>query len=211
MDLTTLARVKRFAGYTNPDAANDDDTLISQIITGVSRQIESYLDRYAEAVARTVYFDCENVQRHFYLKAFPVSAVTTFKNDILRTFAAGTELDTGVYAVYGSVGRITVDRYELQGGARAVQVVYTGGMAATVTALVADASYADLVLAATMQVHYTLKWRGKVGLSGISTQSGNAQFDKFRGQGEEVTDIIPEVKGLLERYRRVSFGEEEST
>src|SRR6185295_1588031 len=90
IDLTTLARVKVILGL---GSETKYDTFLASAIKSISQRFEKYLDRGITVASRIEYFDVLVGRKSFDLYAFPVVFVTSVKNDSLRTFGAGTELD----------------------------------------------------------------------------------------------------------------------
>lgn len=204
MNLTTLERVKQFLGYDAPGTAHADDAKLTAIIAGVSAQVIAYLGRHAVREEHVGYFDVECGQTEFQLRGYPVNAIGGIKSDSTREFPNGSELASDTYTFSPKTGRLVIDRTTLAEGARALEVTYTGGLAADVAALVADASMADLVMAAELQVAFLWRRKGLIGTSGASTpQGGSVTLDKNQGAAtsSREEDLIPEVKGLLTRHR----------
>jgi hypothetical protein len=75
MYLTSPRRLRRFLGNI-PDTAEDMAPVIS-LLAGVSLNIEDWLDRDIEVLARTEYFDTEDGQRVFFPRAFPLLTITS--------------------------------------------------------------------------------------------------------------------------------------
>lgn len=131
MRLTTLARIKRRA----PVSTSVHDDLLNSLIVSVSHEVEAYLDRHLLLTSRTEQMDVNPGQQVWWLRGYPVSSSVspTFKFDIDRAFTSDAE-DSSTYYVRNEDGRVEFDfsyntgRFRYPG---ALQVVYTGGLAAT--------------------------------------------------------------------------------
>lgn len=198
--LTTAAATRNIIGTTSTVL----DTEINALIYVVSDQIARYCNRargtsqYVEQKARTETLDVRRGQREFWLRAPPISSVSTVKYDEQQDFDnAEVVLTTDDYEFDAETGRLRV-RYTLHqrpGPDRflgALQVVYTGGIAGSIQAL---RSYAPaLELACQLQLQAILK-RQQIG--GASVNIGGAG----RSRSVPDLDLLPYVKTLLAPYR----------
>jgi hypothetical protein len=192
VDLTTTARVKTLRGITTAT----DDTLIGMLVTAISAQVEDFLDRHAEATARTVYFDVRDEQFVFSLKGYPVSAVASVYNDSDWDFASTDLVDSDYYTVLGTDGLLRFDpAYILIRGPRALKVTYTGGMATSVTNFYA--AYPQIELAAQMQTLFVYDRRKFLADTTSAVSGSSVSF--------QTPDLLPEVRRLLMPHRRVSY------
>ena len=184
MNLTTLENAKLYI------TENTASPLLTKLIAWVSANVESYIDREVETIARTEYFDVDPGQRMVIVRAYPITSVASVYNDPAREYTT-TSITSSDYAAYPD-GRIAFD-YALSYGIRALKVTYTGGMAADVAAL--ETAYPDLVEAVTLQVVH--EWRRRNSLSedtaalaqGAITVGGSMRW-------------LPHVKDILDGYRR---------
>lgn len=187
MNLVDLPRVKAYLDLTS----NDNDALLDDLISGVSDQIERYLGRGIELKSRTEVFDLEDYQDRLFLSAFPVTTVTSVKYDITGVFSSGdvsgyyTNKATGVIRLPSSYDEATY----------AMQVVYTGGLAADVNGLLSG-GWADLVNACSMQVAALFKRRQNIEQTSVSDAAGGVSYADL--------DLLPAVKAILAPYRVVS-------
>lgn len=207
LDLTTLARTRAFLKLASSNV--EDDALISVLITAWSAAIEQYLDRAVLAASFTEVQDVEPGQRNFWVKNWPVTAITDIRSDRTRAFAASAVVSSTAYVNYGGEsgrGRIAFDLYQPIVGPQTLQFNYTAGMAASVGAFVA--AYPQLAIACDMQVAWALARKSLVGLQSTSGDGGSVSSfvsDLGRGVAPE-KQFIPEIRGVLERYRRVGVG-----
>lgn len=191
IDVTRFQDVKKYAG--NSSTWDDEDNLIDQLINVVSNLFEKYLDRTLLTGSQTEYFDVYPGQDVFYLKAWPVSAVSSVTNDL--DWTASTEVDSSLYKLFDSRRLVFQSPDIITNGRRALCVSYTGGMAATTDAFVA--AYPDISGAANMQVWH---WRNRVGEEDATAVN--------IGGGQSLTiappaDLLPAVKRILNPHRSV--------
>lgn len=194
MELTTIAEVKHvLTGYGETDVS--DDTVLAKLITVVSKEAEVYLGRSTLTTSYTEYFNVERGEHTFPLKAYPVTSITSVKNDPLDwAWASTSALSTTSYTCDLDSGRLYIIENTLISGFRGLQVIYTGGMAATTTAFVA--SYPDLSNAIARQVAYYFKTSKHVGTQGVNLQSGGVSF---------LGDVkwLRSTQDVLDQYKKV--------
>jgi len=111
--------------------SNDNDRLLKTWIASCSMMIEKYLDRSVEKTSYTEYFSLIPNKQFFVVKAYPVSTLTSVYIDSSALWTGDeSEIEdcfTNDYAnaVYFPYG------FTVPGsGAKAVRVIYTGGLAA---------------------------------------------------------------------------------
>ena len=211
MDLTTKARV---AQLVNPggtlDPADPDGALFDVLIDQVSAVAERYMDRTVLVGTYTEYFDINPFQRSFWLKAWPVTAITSVNFDPANLFPAGNVLDSTDYVspILHPMGILEM-KWDLYSGAdllpRALKVVYTGGMATGADAAAQTAAfiaaYPDIAGAIDQQVAFQWHNRNNQGMSSLSGEGGGVVLPvMFLGQ--EVQQLVPLVRSILERHRR---------
>lgn len=194
MDLTTLARVKARLGKTSSEDTADDAQL-AMLIQGVSRRIERHLDRELERVARTEYLSVRQWRTQYALRAYPVASVASVYFDPESVFGADTLLTSTDYVIDDEVGAIVLRSTPLADAPRALKVVYTGGIADDVDALVADDEWRDLVLAADREVVAEFKRIGSELVQSTTHQGGTVSY---------VEDgFLRGTLGILDRHRRM--------
>lgn len=190
MLITTKDNIKLLVG----NSGTSDDILLNSIALAVSRYVEKYLGREIETKQRTEYFDVEPGQALFHVKAFPVTACAVY-NDTYRAFT--TAVPTTNYTYLGEWGQIIVDQYTLESGAKVLKVVYTGGIAASQTAL-ESGDFKDIEMAARIQGAFWFERRKALGLLSENVEGGSLQFQKL--------ELLPTVKEVLEPYCRILNG-----
>lgn len=192
-DLTTATRVKTYL----EGADTSKDTLIGQLITGVSVRMERRLNRYVDAsAARTEYFDLAPGQRTVFLKGYPIASVTSIHNDPYdRAYAASTLIASTDYTIELEDGRIAFPYYAPTTGQRALKIIYTGGMAATTAAFIT--AFPEIALACDWQVVHEFHNRTAPGASSVAI--GGASIGFVSG-----LDWLPIVKEAIDGYRRMA-------
>lgn len=198
MDLTTKAGVELLLNPDGSAPATGTETLIDALIDAVSAAAEKYLNRQTQAASTTEYLDVAPYQRVWSLKAFPVTAVTSVSFDPDQSWGSGTALTAGTdyqSPLYEPRGLLTTWA-PLGGGIynRALKVIYTGGMAADVTAFVS--AYPDIGLAMGQQVAFLWQRRKDMGASTLSSDFGTVTVPP-------VGLWLPVVRSVLDQHRRV--------
>ena len=194
MDLTTLARVKTLL---YPWDRLDYDNTITQLITDVSGQVESALSRGTESAARTEYFSAEPGQQVFPLRGYPVASITSVKEDLGdRAFTTDANtIDAELYTANNDTGALYIHGWACVGGHKTLQVVYTGGMAATTAAFIT--AFPDLAAGVDAQVALMLKRRDSIGFDSIGTAGSSSALSPLGF-------VIP-LQDAIDRHRRVSI------
>lgn len=192
MNLTDSTRVKKLLeqGGGSVKASGQLEALITQQIPLVSAVIEQRLGRGVLVAERTEYFDLESGQDYVPVFAFPIdtSANLDVFYDLDAVFPASSELGATEYRVTSHASGIAL-RSALLGGPRVLKVVYTGGMAADLSALAAGV-FAPLVEAATMQVVYQVQRRPNLGATVLAAGPGSATFNSEYGLLQHVAEIV---------------------
>lgn len=189
MDLTTLARVKTLLAIS----ASDDDTLLNQLITAVSSEVEKFLNRTATAATYTEQYDVDEGQRVFFLRAYPVTALTSIKVDILRSFTDAVAVDSSLYYADLARGKIKFDGYQPIPGPGVFQAVYTGGMAANAGAFVT--AFPRVAQAVDMQVAYMFQRKAELAVSSKTWEGLSIVL-------ESPMTLVKRVKDMLQYDRR---------
>lgn len=132
MDITTLDRVKTFLpGRASDLTSTDLDAVLNQFISGVSTQIEQYLDLKFEVKERTRFWDVEHPKRgRFFIDTRPLHSVTELFNDYDGEFDASTQLtESDDFRLDQARGYIIIDDYLLEVGYHVLKAVYVAGFA----------------------------------------------------------------------------------
>ncbi len=194
MDLTTSARVKEMLDSGGISVGSAIDTLITQMISTYSQNVERFLGRHVESTSRTEQYDIEVGQRFFHLPGSPISSITSVKAADDRDFASADAIDTDNYYADLARGSIEFDTSPSAVGPGTLQIIYEGGMAANTAAFIA--AYPDVAQACDMQIAYVISRKDQLGAQSIGMQSGSIGWSG-------PVDMLPEVKRILEPYRRL--------
>lgn len=202
MDLTTEARV---AQLVNPGGALSahEEARFHRLILQVSAEAERYMDRGVQVATRTEYFDVNEYQRVFQLKAWPVTAVTSVHFDPEQAFAADKLLVAGddyLSPVLDGLGMLELRGSLVLAGRypKSLKVISTGGMASTTEEFVS--LYPDIAGAIDHQVVHL--WRhGKN--SGV--QSVSSEFGTVLAPAQPLREWLPFVWTVLNRHRRIAI------
>lgn len=191
MDLTTVGRVK--TQLQKSGTVSDD--LITQLIPGVSAQIEGYLRRHTEQKERAELHSIDHLENKIFLNGTPVLATpeAVVKNDDDRVFDADTIVDADEYVLNLNTGLIEFDEHIPETGEDVIEVTYTGGMASSTTAFIA--AFPDVAMATDLQLAYLFQRLDNIGLSTFSGEGANVVQ-------QEPTQLLKAVKQILDLRRR---------
>jgi hypothetical protein len=202
LDLTTLERVKRRLGQTDPTAVDTQmDTLIGVLIDAVSSAFAAYLGVTTMTTEeRTEVYSGRKFQSEIELRnvaprtGAPTITTVKTRGHWSTDWADVTALTDGedFALVADGYGRIAFAQH-IPEGRDTVQVVYTHGFATTAANLVAD--YPDIADAADAQVVYEYQRRKEPGQSTISMQGAAHTQQEVR--------LLTAVRGRLAPYERV--------
>lgn len=197
MDLTTATFTRAFIESDGRKITGSTfTTIVGRLIAMYSAEAETYMGRTVEISTYTEALDVAPGQAVFSLKAYPVTSVSSVINDPGRTFDAGT-LDSTTYSLDTNNGVMRIDRAFVACGFGALQVIYTGGMAASAASFAS--SYPAISDAIAMQVAYHYQRRSSLGRTGVSDGRGSVSYTG-------PIDWLPHVVSVLDRHRRYSFG-----
>jgi uncharacterized phiE125 gp8 family phage protein len=192
LDLCELADVKARLDITD----SSKDALLGDIITAVSRAIEQHCQREFYQESRTRVFDTRRKDEALALPAYPVSSITSVKTSTDFDFSTATAIDSGDYDVDDETGLLFyLGAWPV--GRRTVQVVYTGGIATTASAV--SSNYPDLAAAAQMQVVEEYMRKEAQGSVQYSLSDGGGALNR------EALKLLPAVRERLAYYRRLVF------
>jgi hypothetical protein len=123
--LSSVERLRRFVGQSS---STTNDRLLLQYLGAVSRNIASFCCRDFQLASHTEYFDTSPETLEYFLKGFPVSAITSTYYDSTGMFDGGeSELDD---SHPGAAARSVVLMTDQPAALRGLRVIYTGGLAA---------------------------------------------------------------------------------
>lgn len=182
-----VARDKAQA-YIDVEAIEENgrlDTLLALVCAKIARHIGT-LD-FGPLQSRTEYHD--GGQQFIYTRYFPIISVTSIHDDDDRDYDATTLLDTDEYYIDQNDGRcIYSDMGTFTAGDQNLKVVYTAGWESETT------TPDDIQRAALIQFrHEHLRTSASNGVGAFGT----------RPTIEGESDLLPQVRELLRRWRRV--------
>jgi len=196
VELTTTARVKAALGIDVADTTQD--VWLAGALQAVSQRFELFMDRPIELTSRTEEYDVhDGRQVSLFLRAYPVTAITSVKNATGWDFASATAIDSTSYRIDADNGQLHM-AIELAYGPKAVQVIYTGGLAANTADLITN--YPSIAMAADFQIAAMFRRRSTPQGTGMSgKQGGSITF-------EGPLKLIPEAREILASFTRMRFG-----
>lgn len=172
------------------DEASRD--LIERMIEATTARFERECRRSFRTATETEVLSPSRGQKSLWLKRYPISSVTSLKEDTSGDFTIATVFDPDDYYVNSERGRIDLRRHDFVAGKGSVQVVYNGGLYAEV-----GACPLDLRDACARQVAFL--WEGRSRL-GVSSQSiGGTSTTRY------ATDLLPDVQAVLAQYKRARY------
>ena len=198
LELTTIDRVKTLLDQEESNAS--DDALLATMIRSVSAAIETWIDRRLFLEARVEYHDIEVGQRLVQLGSWPVTAVTAVETSPDADWANATAVAASDFFRFDAEGIIQI-RKEIPAGMRTLRISYTGGVAATTSALLADTTFADISGAAELQVAHEYRRRMDPG-SQSSAVAGGSQTHATAGPSKGEVGLLFAVTQRLTHYRR---------
>jgi hypothetical protein len=187
---TTITRVKSLLG----DTGTANDTLLTSLVSSVSKEIEAWLGYPVTLAARTELHSLGQNDSFLFLHVVPVVSVAEVKVASSGwDWASLTALVADTDYHIGGGGRIYWN-FATRAGFENARVTYTAGLGAADADVIAAAP--DLSLAADMQV--AEDWRRRFepsvlsvpGPAGAKTLAAPVRF-------------MPRVVELLSRYRRI--------
>jgi len=197
--LTSLATVKAFLEI-DTDKTNYD-SLIVTIIKQVSDRIQTFLNRKLQKEERTQYFTAG--RKTYFLSAFPIDEAASFTVSLDDTIQTSND----DYWVWPDSGTMVFDYATSYIEPRQLYVTYTGGYAATDTAvgIAGISTITETVLlivpdsmayACMLQSAFLFRRRKDIGISSMSLPDGS--FNTLYA-----ADLLPEVKNSLMQHRKI--------
>ncbi len=123
--LSSVERLRRFVGQSS---STTNDRLLLQYLGAVSKNIAAFCGRDFQLKSHTEYFDTEEETLEYFLKGFPVSAITSVAYDSTGLFDGSESTLTDPFP--GVAGRSVVLPVDQPHALRGLRVIYTGGLAA---------------------------------------------------------------------------------
>ena len=176
-----------------PGVETIDRQFIEGLIDQVSVRCEQYCMRNFIQATVTETFSISEWQNTIRVRRYPISAVSSLREDYIGSFGASSEVDTGDYdwqnVARGQKGLIRSKYRPWTAGVSTVRVVYTGGLARSVGALPQD-----LRLSVARQVAYLYQRRASLGVTGESIGGGSVTL-------LSEPDLLPDVRRVWATYR----------
>lgn len=193
MDLVTIEDVRSLLG---PNFGVQGDQALLELISSVSGEVETWLDRKVFTTTYTEQLDIRYGEWKFYLRAYPVTSVTSVHNDYDRVFPASTLISTTDYYVDLANGVLNLDRATLSTGVGVLKIVYVGGMALTTAAF--KAAFPDISGAVAMEV--AARWIRKNHPTVTNASLGNTAVTVV-----QKTQFLDGVEKALEPHQRIVY------
>jgi len=178
MALTSLTKVKEFLRITD----NNDDTLLTNLISRVEKEVKEYCQRDFEATDYTEYYDGDGTDT-LLVDNYPINSVSELYDDPDRDFGADTLIDPSDYVIYSEEGKVVLDGSVFSKGKKNIKIVYNAGY----TTIPADLEQAVIKLVAA---EYLL---------------GQGSVNVVEGEGQQIRPqkLREEAYKILDRYRRI--------
>lgn len=200
MNATTIDRVKALLDISS----SNYDAVLTTMVAAASRRIENYIDRPLEQTARTQEYPIRPRQDVIFLRAYPVTAISSIKIALDWDFSSATTVDTNDFTFDADTGMVHLSFFPIlnyNGNNQAaapnvIQVAYTGGFATSTANLIS--SYPDIAYAADIQA--VAMWRRRDAPQGASMNIGGSSLAY-----EGALRLIPDVVEALTPYKRLRF------
>lgn len=183
-DILSLTSPQAVKNYLNIDDENSD-SVISDLISRVSKEIEVYCNRNFKKDTRIDYFNGDG-QSSIQLKDYPIIEITSIHDDYDRAYGSDTLIDSDDYTFDPDQGIIYFEA-PLTKGLRNVKVTYVAGYATVPQ---------DLELAAILDVIAAFNETKTL----VIIQEGQ-ESSSFK-----VSDLRKRANSIKDRYRRYLNG-----
>ena len=189
-NVVSLFDIKEHLGITQ---SNTDDAYLSTLIDGISEAIEQYCRRKFAARRYTEYHSGDGSSGVLFVDEYPIVAVTSLHDDVDREFGSSDLIATGNYVVSGDDGMVELydDETRFSKGTRNIKITYTGGY---------NTMPYSIGLAAMIWIDRIYKKKDRKN-EGIESQNIGDKATTYR-----IDDIPPEVKMLLNPFKRLTLG-----
>ena len=182
-----------------PETVITDNVAITQIIPGVSAEIEKFIGRFIHRTDYTEVFDIHTSNDLIHvLSGYPNVSITDVRCAHDRIFDTASIMDTDTYEVDPDTGIVEFELGYLYTGFRVLQVNYNGGIATDTDDL--ESSNEGLILreAAVIQCAHRVNTRKEIGATSMGGgELGNVSW--ITGHG-----LLPEVQDRLRPLRKVT-------
>lgn len=200
MEATTIARVKALLDITSTTY----DAVLTTMVAAASKRIENYLDRALEQTSRTEEYPIKPRQNVLFLRAYPITSITSIKLALDWDYASETPISSDDYKYDADTGMVHFTFYPIlnyrgdnaAAAPNVMQVVYTGGFATSTANLIS--AFPDIAYAADIQT--VAMWRRRDSPQGQSTSVGGGSIAY-----EGALKLVPDAIEALTPYRRLRF------
>ena len=200
MNATTIDRVKALLDISS----SNYDAVLTTMVAAASRRIENYIDRPLEQTARTQEYPIRPRQDVIFLRAYPVTAITSIKIALDWDFSSATTVDTNDFTFDADTGMVHLSFFPIlnyNGNNQAaapnvIQVAYTGGFATSTANLISSSP--DIAYAADIQA--VAMWRRRDSPQGQNISVGGGSIGY-----EGALRLVPDAIEALTPYRRLRF------
>ena len=200
MNATTIDRVKALLDISS----SNYDAVLTTMVAAATRRIENYIDRPLEAKERTETYPIKPRQDVLFLRAYPVTAISSIKLALDWDYSTETPIQADDYKFDAETGMVNFLFYpitnwkgnNLAAAPNVMQVVYTAGFSADTATLISD--YPDIAYAADVQT--VAMWRRRDSPQVASMNVGGASINY-----EKPLAMVPDVIEALTPYRRLRF------
>ena len=193
MLLTSVSDVKLFLEKTD----TSHDALLSMIVEYVSDRIEKFLNRNLKKEYRTQYFNVQAKKKRYFLDSYPIDTSAT----ITITLDSQAQVIDEDFYVWHNDGIIEFDYYPSYIEPKQIIMSWLGGYAATTITVAGEVKEIledipdTIKLAVVLQSAYVFRNRLNLGATAVTLPNGSVQ-GIFSG------DLLPEVKSMLQMYRK---------
>lgn len=184
-----------------PETVTDKDAFITSLILGVSYDFQNTADRVVEIGTQEEVLDVEEFTNQLKLRAWPVDGGEEFKifHDTTRAFAAETEIDTSLYYLDATTGKVDLfTKYTVS--PKTLKVTYTGGMAVITSPTVGEEFwnlFPDVAEAITLEVISTFKKVPNLGAAVVRIGSDWTQMRKLGDRTDRFKRMAREYKRMI--------------
>jgi len=179
--ITTVDSAKKFLNITDTNS----DSILADLVSGISKQIETDCNRVFSKKDYTEYYDGEGSDS-LPLRQYPINSITSIHDDIGRDYGASSLIDADDYAFDAESGIVKFD-YPLACGKNNVKVVYSGGY---------ENIPSDLELAA----NYLVAAEFKRSRTEVNTPEGQEAKER------NIESLEKKAEKIIDKYRRPSNG-----
>jgi len=182
--LITLAEMKTYLNISSADY----DTILEQLIDGVSWKFNEYTNRKLKARDLTEYYNGEG-KTELYTREYPINSdkdSIEIYIDSDRAYGADTKVDADTIIIDSDIGKITLEEDSFVDYPQGTKIVYNAGYSTI--------PY-DLTEACRKQVKFEfVKWKdNREGKNTVNIDAGSITFNEDA--------MLPEVEQVLKRYK----------